>query len=117
MNRRTFLKTTSAGAVALSIPTTTEVNKEPTNIREKLQAQHPDIELIFLTQEKYDKAILGVAVHRDPYTKRAVRAVKYNTQKVIEANTEDGMTWEEAYEFWEYNQAGAYVGEQTPIFT
>lgn len=28
----------------------------------------------------------------------------------------DGMTHEEAVEYFEYNQLGAYVGKQTPIF-
>ncbi len=28
----------------------------------------------------------------------------------------DGMSWEEAVEFFEFNVQGAYVGEQTPAF-
>jgi hypothetical protein len=28
----------------------------------------------------------------------------------------DGMTWEEASEFFEFNTQGAYVGENTPAF-
>ena len=28
----------------------------------------------------------------------------------------DGMTYEEAYEFFDFNIAGAYVGEYTPIY-
>ena len=28
----------------------------------------------------------------------------------------DGMTWEEAVEYLEFNVLGAYVGEQTPAF-
>jgi len=28
----------------------------------------------------------------------------------------DGMTYEEAVEYFEYNQMGAWVGERTPCF-
>jgi hypothetical protein len=28
----------------------------------------------------------------------------------------DGMDYDEAYEFFEFNTLGAYVGEQTPVF-
>jgi hypothetical protein len=29
---------------------------------------------------------------------------------------DDGMSYDEAEEFFEYNQIGAYVGESTPCF-
>jgi len=41
----------------------------------------------------------------------------YNRDKVIEIlMARDGMTIDEAYEFFDFNIAGAYVGESTPIF-
>lgn len=41
----------------------------------------------------------------------------YNRDKVIEIlMARDGMTLDEAYEFFDFNIAGAYVGESTPIF-
>lgn len=40
----------------------------------------------------------------------------YNYEKVIRKNMDMGMTHEEAVEYFEYNQAGAYVGEHTPCF-
>ena len=41
----------------------------------------------------------------------------YNRDKVIEIlMARDGMTIDEAYEFFDFNIAGAYVGEYTPIF-
>lgn len=41
----------------------------------------------------------------------------YDLSKVIDKlMRRDGMTEEEAYEFWEYNQLGAWMGEQTPCF-
>jgi len=42
--------------------------------------------------------------------------VCYNKDKIIEILTlRDGMIYEEAIEFFDFNIAGAYLGEQTPI--
>jgi hypothetical protein len=44
------------------------------------------------------------------------RAV-YDVDKMIETLVKrDGMTWEEAWEYFEFNTEGSYVGEKTPIF-
>ena len=41
----------------------------------------------------------------------------YDSEKVVEILMErDGMTHEEAWEFFEFNVATAYVGADTPIF-
>lgn len=43
--------------------------------------------------------------------------VIYSVKKIIGKLTiEEGMSHEEAFEWFEFNQFGAYVGEQTPIF-
>lgn len=90
--------------------------KVPLTLRDKLQAQHPEVELLFMTEEAFDKAIIGVIEHEDVHSGKMVKAVQYDHAKVIEVNMEMGMTEEEALEFFDYNQAGAYVGEQTPIY-
>jgi hypothetical protein len=40
----------------------------------------------------------------------------YSRSKAIQCFIDQGMTEEEAEEYFEFNTAGAYVGEQTPIF-
>lgn len=40
----------------------------------------------------------------------------YSVNKLIEKHVKEGMTPEEAMEFIDYNQLGAYVGEATPGF-
>jgi hypothetical protein len=40
----------------------------------------------------------------------------YDREKCIEILIEDGMDYEEAEEYFEYNVQGAYVGESTPMF-
>lgn len=42
--------------------------------------------------------------------------VIYDKKKVLNKMMMDGMTREEAEEFYEYNMIGAYVGELTPVF-
>jgi len=42
--------------------------------------------------------------------------VLYDQGKVIENLMSDGMTHEEAHEFFEFNQIGAWVGDNTPAF-
>lgn len=40
----------------------------------------------------------------------------YDRQKVLEKIMEDGSTYEEAVEFYEFNQLGGWIGERTPGF-
>lgn len=40
----------------------------------------------------------------------------YDLSKVLAKLRKDGMTEEEAIEWWEFNQLGAWVGEGTPCF-
>ena len=40
----------------------------------------------------------------------------YSKSKAIQCLMDKGMDEEQAYEYFDYNIAGAYVGEQTPIF-
>lgn len=66
----------------------------------------------YILVDGMDEAILGVAqiFHNSP-------VVAYDFDKVISIlQTRDGMTLEEAEEFFEFNIVGAYVGEQTPAF-
>ena len=57
----------------------------------------------------FDEAIVGVG------TQHNVAIVVYSKGKIIEAIMQDGGTYEEAIEHFEFNVAGSYVGEQTPL--
>jgi len=68
--------------------------------------------LLFLSEREFDAAILGVAerIGMSPI-------VAYDTAKILDILCErDGMEGDEALEFFEFNIAGAYVGDRTPIF-
>ena len=89
----------------------------PADIRDKLQLENPEVKLLFMTEPEFDEAIIGVIEHYDEYAGKKVKAVQYDQAKVLEINVNKmGMTEDEAVEYFEYNQAGAYVGEQTPQF-
>lgn len=64
-----------------------------------------------LKMDGYDDCILGVVERcgQEPF-------YVYDTELIIEKLMDEGMTEEEAIEFHQYNQAGAWLGEGTPGF-
>lgn len=62
----------------------------------------------FVRADGLDEAIIGV----DEVSLRLI----YSQRKVKEILMRDGMSDEEAHEFYEYNIHSAYVGEGTPIW-
>jgi hypothetical protein len=76
--------------------------------REELAEQYGDD---ILLMDGYDDCVVGVVEQfgRPPI-------VCYDRELVIRKLMEDGMTQEEAEEFFEFNQIGAWVGERTPCF-
>jgi hypothetical protein len=61
--------------------------------------------------DDYDDCIIGIC---QQYGRPPV--VAYDLDKVIEKLMDDGLTFEEAEEWWSFNQVGAWVGEYTPVF-
>ena len=82
---------------------------ERVNIRDTL-AEEWDTDLLFLSDEEFDEAIIGVA---ERIGQSAV--VAYDTTKLVEVLSRT-MSVDEAYEYFEFNILGAYVGERTPMF-
>ena len=76
--------------------------------REKIADLHDDV--LFLEPATFDDAILGVATRADGMT-----VVAYDRSRCIDVLARD-MPREEAEEFFEFNTAGAWVGEGTPVF-
>jgi hypothetical protein len=67
-----------------------------------------------LKMDGLDDALIGRA---DVWVgNTTVERLVYSGEKVIEVLMErDGMTEEEAYEFMDFNIAGAYMGPHTPV--
>lgn len=67
--------------------------------------------LLVMDPAYLDEAIVGVAL------RIGLEAVCYDENKVIELLMEhDGMSYEDAVEYMEFNMKGAWVGEHTPVF-
>lgn len=68
-----------------------------------------DTELLFA--DGYDDAIVGIA-ERDGEI-----LVVYDLRKILrQLRVRDGMSRDEAQEFFEFNIAGSWVGERTPVW-
>ena len=71
-----------------------------------------DINPEAIIYDGYDDAIIGMAsrINLGP-------VVAYDVDKILEILVErDGMTYEEAMEFFDFNIMGGWLGEFTPIF-
>jgi hypothetical protein len=64
-----------------------------------------------LVADGYDDAILGYA-----YTPGRGYYVVYDGEKCVEILMKQGMDEDTAWEFFEFNTEGAWVGEGTPAF-
>jgi hypothetical protein len=62
----------------------------------------------FLRADGFDDAVIGI----DDSTMRLI----YSVNKCIDILVEDGMTEEDAFDYFHYNTKNAWVGEQTPIW-
>ena len=76
-----------------------------------LAEQYSDVEL--LQADGFDDAILGVVFD----SVNAVPRLAYSITKCLGILMKrDGMSEEEALEFFDFNVQGAYMGEKTPIW-
>jgi hypothetical protein len=68
-----------------------------------------DEEILFA--DGFEDALIGIA-----YQFGSPGVACYDWDKCLEKLQTDGMTPEEAEEFFEFNVIGAYIGEYTPVF-
>jgi hypothetical protein len=61
----------------------------------------------FLFADDFDSAIIGICT--------STYRIVYSKSKCIEILSKD-MSYEESLDYFDFNVAGACVGEQTPIF-
>ncbi len=64
-----------------------------------------------LTMDGFDDCILGFCIRAGQE-----EIFAYDLNKVIAKLQASGMTYAEAFEFFEFNQLGAWMGEGTPCF-
>jgi hypothetical protein len=80
---------------------------KPVSARKRIAELYPEA----LFMDGYDDCIVGVS-HR--FGQEPI--VAYNMHKVIKKLMGEGMTQDEAEEFYEFNQIGAWMGDRTPCF-
>ena len=71
-----------------------------------------EIDEEILLADGFEDALLG-------YAERAAAPIvaAYDRERCIQIMIDrDGMTFEEAEEFFDFNVVGAYMGEKTPVF-
>lgn len=64
-----------------------------------------------LKMDGYDDCIIGIC---ERYGMSPV--IAYDRVKVLQKLVNGGMNQQEAQEFYEYNQIGAWMGDGTPVF-
>jgi len=78
---------------------------------EQIVEWFPDEEL--LSADGFEDCVIGVAYNKTTSTYNLV----YSRSKCIDVLIKrDGMTFEEAVEYFDFNVEGAYMGEKTPIW-
>ena len=79
--------------------------------RKDIEDLYSDDEPKILFADGYDKAIAGVV-----WDGESTRVV-YKTEGILKILMDrDGMTYDEASEFFDFNVAGAYMGVYTPLY-
>ena len=78
--------------------------------RKDIKDLYGDDEPEMLFADGYDKAIAGVV-----WDGERTRVV-YETEKILSILMEDGMTYDEASEYFDFNVAGAHMGVYTPLY-
>jgi len=71
----------------------------------KISDDYPDL----LKADGFDEAIVGVV------QRMGLETICYDQDKVIEILMRD-MSEEEAWDYYQFNIVGAWVGEHTPVF-
>ena len=71
---------------------------------------YTDDEPNILFADGYDEAIAGFI-----WDGERTRVV-YTTEKILKILMEDGMTYDEASEYFDFNVAGSYMGVYTPLY-
>jgi hypothetical protein len=78
---------------------------------EDINTYSDELEEPLLFADGFDDAIIGLAEGFGGNL-----AIAYDKQKMLAKLVSDGMSEEEAVEYFDFNIAGAYVGIHTPIY-
>jgi hypothetical protein len=75
-------------------------------VLERIIEDYPEAQ--FLKADGFDAAIVGFDVEEE--------RLVYDSTSVVQVLINEGMDDEDAWDYFFYNIAGAYVGKHTPLF-
>ena len=78
--------------------------------RKDIEDLYFDDEPDMIFADGFDEAIAGTV-----WDGERTRVV-YETEKILSILMEDGMTYDEASEYFDFNVAGSYMGVYTPLY-
>ena len=81
------------------------------NIRDQIVDEYGEEAETIMFADGFDDAIVGVG-----NSFGGSLCAIYDTDLIVKQCMKDGMEYDEALEYFDFNIAGSYVGEQTPIF-
>jgi hypothetical protein len=87
-----------------------DLPQHPNRIAIVEQIESLELENVLLA-DGHDHAILGLV--ELPNNKFVVA---YSEKMIIQGLVDDGMEWDEAIEYYNFNIKGAYVGVGTPVY-
>jgi hypothetical protein len=73
---------------------------------QRIIEEYPDL----IKMDGFDEAIIGVI------ERIGLEAICYDLEKVIEILMTQGMGEQDAWDWYQFNMVGAWVGENTPVF-
>ena len=99
-------------------PIVYKLSKEQKAFRQSLidEACHDDTDiLIFLEGPEFDVAIIGICYQEGP--EYCPPRIAYDIDKIIDVFMSQGMSEDEAWEFYDYNTVRAlpYMGKSAPV--
>jgi len=84
--------------------------KDIDEIKDSIMEANPEA----LLMDGFDECLHGFTLIQTEEGTKAVAC--YDLRLIIKKHMDDGMTEEEAYEFFNFNQLGANVGPNSPSF-
>lgn len=81
-------------------------------LRKLIEDQFPDEEFMYM--DGHDNAIIGITDNSLGSESR--HKLIYDHKQVIQNLEDQGSSFEDAVEWYEFNMAGSYMGEHTPVF-
>jgi hypothetical protein len=73
---------------------------------QRIIEEYPDL----IKMDGFDEAIIGVV------ERIGLEAICYDLDKVIEILMTQGMDEQDAWDWYQFNMIGAWVGDHTPVF-